>query len=65
MLASKAALATRVDALREDDGSVDLGATHRVKLESMLKILEEGSVCRLSKTGKAKTKLKKYQSHPH
>lgn len=59
MLAAKAALATRVDALGED-GNFDLGAAHKVKLESMLKILEEGSIRRLSGTGKAKAKFEKY-----
>lgn len=59
MLAAKAALATRVDALGEDV-SFDLGAAHKAKLESMLKILEEGSIRRLSGTGKAKAKFEKY-----
>lgn len=59
MLAAKASLATRVDALGED-GGFDLGATHKAKLESMLKILEEGSIRKLSGTGKAKAKFEKY-----
>lgn len=59
MLAAKAALATRVDALGED-GNVDLGAEHRAKLEARLRILEEGNVRRISGTGKAKAKFEKY-----
>lgn len=59
MLAAKAALATRVDALGED-GGFDLGAAHKVKLEGMLKILEEGSIRKLSGTGKARAKFEKY-----
>lgn len=60
MLAAKAALATRVDALGED-GSFDLGAEHKAKLESRLRILEEGNLKRISGTGKAKAKFEKYQ----
>lgn len=59
MLAAKAALATRVDALGED-GGFDLGAEHKSKLEAILKLLEEGSIRRLSGTGKAKAKFEKY-----
>ncbi|KAJ8924669.1 hypothetical protein NQ315_000820 [Exocentrus adspersus] len=59
MLAAKAALATRVDALGED-GSFTLGAEHRAKLESRLRILEEGNIKRISGTGKAKAKFEKY-----
>ena len=43
MLAAKAALAIRVDALGEDVNS-DLGLEHRAKLESRMKMLEEGFV---------------------
>ncbi|XP_044732627.1 nucleolar protein 58 [Chrysoperla carnea] len=59
MLAAKASLATRVDALGEDV-SFDLGAEHKAKLEARLKILEEGNLRRLSGTGKAKSKFEKY-----
>lgn len=59
MLAAKAALATRVDALGED-GSFTLGAEHKAKLESRLRILEEGNIKRISGTGKAKAKFEKY-----
>ncbi|XP_053977413.1 nucleolar protein 58 [Hylaeus volcanicus] len=60
MLAAKASLATRVDALGED-GNFDLGAEHRAKLEARLRILEEGNFRRISGTGKAKAKFEKYQ----
>ncbi|XP_073968325.1 nop5 ribonucleoprotein isoform X2 [Bombus fervidus] len=59
MLAAKASLATRVDALGED-GSFDLGAEHKAKLEARLRILEEGNFRRISGTGKAKAKFEKY-----
>lgn len=61
MLAAKASLATRVDALGED-GNVDLGAEHRVKLEARLRVLEEGNLRRISGTGKVKAKFEKYHS---
>ncbi|XP_046735132.1 nucleolar protein 58 [Diprion similis] len=61
MLAAKASLATRVDALGED-GSFDLGTEHRAKLEARLRILEEGNLRRISGTGKAKAKFEKYHS---
>nr|XP_033324527.1 nucleolar protein 58 [Megalopta genalis]XP_033324528.1 nucleolar protein 58 [Megalopta genalis]XP_033324529.1 nucleolar protein 58 [Megalopta genalis] len=61
MLAAKAALATRVDALGEDT-NFDLGAQHKAKLEVRMKILEEGNLRRISGTGKAKAKFEKYQT---
>ncbi|KDR23571.1 nucleolar protein 58 [Zootermopsis nevadensis] len=61
MLAAKAALATRVDALGEDC-SLDLGAEHKVKVEARIRFLEEGNLRRISGTGKAKAKLEKYHS---
>ncbi|XP_068895154.1 nucleolar protein 58 [Tenebrio molitor] len=60
MLAAKASLATRVDALGED-GNFTLGAEHRAKLEARLRILEEGNLRRISGTAKAKAKFEKYQ----
>ncbi|XP_973420.2 nucleolar protein 58 [Tribolium castaneum] len=60
MLAAKAALATRVDALGED-GNFTLGAEHKAKLEARLRILEEGNLRRISGTAKAKAKFEKYQ----
>lgn len=59
MLAAKAALAIRVDALGED-GVIDLGAEHKAKLESRLRIIEEGNIRRISGTGKALSKFEKY-----
>ena len=61
MLAVKASLATRVDALGEG-GSFDLGAEHKAKLEARLRILEEGNFRRISGTGKAKAKFEKYHT---
>jgi len=61
MLAAKAALATRVDALGEDV-SAELGAEHRSKLESRLRMLEQGGMVRLSGTGKQKAKFDVYQN---
>ncbi|XP_057333620.1 nucleolar protein 58 [Microplitis mediator] len=62
MLANKASLATRLDALGEDDAGVKLGMEHRAKLELRLRMLEEGNVKRISGTGKAKAKFEKYHS---
>lgn len=45
MLAAKAALAIRFDALGEDS-SITLGTEHKVKLEARLRFLEEGSLRR-------------------
>ncbi|XP_045761265.1 nucleolar protein 58 [Maniola jurtina] len=61
MLAAKAALATRLDALG-DDVSFELGAGHKVKLENKLRLMEEGNLRRISGTGKAKGKFEKYHS---
>ncbi|XP_066581698.1 nucleolar protein 58 [Prorops nasuta] len=61
MLAAKASLATRVDALGEDV-DFDLGAEHKAKLESKLRLLEEGNLRRISGTGKVKAKFEKYHS---
>ncbi|XP_076247864.1 nop5 ribonucleoprotein [Calliopsis andreniformis] len=61
MLAAKASLATRVDALGED-GNFDLGAEHKAKLEARLRVLEEGNLHRISGTGKAKAKFEKYHT---
>lgn len=60
MLAAKASLCTRLDALGEDS-TLELGAEHKVKLEARLRLLEEGNLRRLSGTGKAKSKFEKYQ----
>ncbi|XP_034471856.1 nucleolar protein 58 [Drosophila innubila] len=60
-LAAKASLATRVDAFGEE-ATFELGATHKVKLEARLRLLEEGNLRKLSGTGKAKAKFEKYQA---
>merc|ERR1712165_331540 len=61
MLAAKAALAIRVDALGED-GNTEIGIEHRAKLESRLRVLEEGGNRRISGTGKAQAKWEKYEN---
>ncbi|KAK4877296.1 hypothetical protein RN001_009802 [Aquatica leii] len=61
MLAAKAALATRYDALGDDGNNFELGAEHKAKLEARLRILEEGNLKKISGTGKAKAKFEKYQ----
>ena len=43
MLAAKASLAIRVDALGEDTGS-EMGIEHRAKLEARLRQMEDGQV---------------------
>lgn len=60
MLAAKASLATRFDALGEGKPSIDLGTEHRAKLEARLRVLEEGNLRRISGTAKAKSKFEKY-----
>jgi nucleolar protein 58 len=59
-LAAKASLATRLDAFGEDS-TFDLGTEHRARLETRLRILEEGSMKKLSGTGKVKVKFEKHQ----
>lgn len=61
MLAAKASLATRVDALG-DTTNFDLGTEHKVKLEARLRQLEAGNIRRISGTTKAKAKFEKYHS---
>ncbi|OTF73712.1 hypothetical protein BLA29_011657 [Euroglyphus maynei] len=51
MLAAKASLAIRVDALGEESSN-ELGLQNRAKLETQLKFLEEGNIRRISGTGK-------------
>lgn len=58
-LAAKASLASRVDAFGEE-ANFDLGTEHRSRLETRLRILEDGNLRKLSGTGKAKAKLEKY-----
>lgn len=60
-LAAKASLATRVDAFGEE-ATFDLGTEHRARLETRLRILEEGNMKKLSGTGKVKAKFEKYHA---
>lgn len=48
-----------MDAFGEDT-KFELGIEHKAKLETRLRLLEEGNLRRLSGTGKAKAKLEKY-----
>lgn len=61
MLAGKAALACRVDALGEDTSN-ELGIEHRAKLEIRLKELEEGTIRRISGTGRQMARNERYES---
>jgi len=60
-LAAKASLATRVDAFGEE-ATFDLGTEHRARLETRLRILEEGGLKKISGTGKVKAKFEKYHA---
>nr|XP_020441751.1 nucleolar protein 58 [Monopterus albus] len=60
MLAAKAALAIRYDALGEDTNA-EMGAENRAKLEARLHQLEEKGIRRISGTGKAMAKADKYK----
>ncbi|CAF0777660.1 unnamed protein product [Brachionus calyciflorus] len=59
MLAAKAALAIRVDALGEDNNS-NMGIEQRAVLEKRLQQLEQGIIKKVSGTGKQKAKFEKY-----
>lgn len=59
-LAAKASLATRVDAFG-DDVTMQLGIDHRAKLETRLRMLEQGNSTRLSGV-RAKAKLQKFHA---
>ena len=61
MLAAKASLCTRVDALGEEC-SFEMGAEHKVKLEARLRLLEEGNIRKLSGTAKAKATFEKFHA---
>ncbi|XP_012536804.1 nucleolar protein 58 [Monomorium pharaonis] len=68
MLAAKASLATRFDALRDTTENlgpnldINLGMEHRATLERRLKLLEEGNIRRISGTARAKATFEKYHS---
>ncbi|XP_025196168.1 nucleolar protein 58 [Melanaphis sacchari] len=62
MLAAKVALAARFDAFGESETiNLDLGTNHLANLEYKLRLMEEGSMTRISGTAKAKAKFEKYQ----
>jgi nucleolar protein 58 len=67
MLAAKAALAARIDALTESNSdlynSSEFGIEHKARLEQRLRMLEEGNQRRISGTAKAKAKFEKYYSN--
>merc|ERR1711994_418274 len=62
MLAAKAALACRVDALGEDaEATAELGMEQRMKIESRIRQLEGGQSYKISGTGKQAAKFDKYE----
>ncbi|KAG0423594.1 hypothetical protein HPB47_000633 [Ixodes persulcatus] len=62
MLAAKASLATRVDALGEDGVGTELGVEHRAKLESRMRVLEEGGGNRrISGLGRGRAAQDRYE----
>merc|ERR1712173_323618 len=61
MLAAKASLACRVDALGEETNT-DLGIEHRAKVESRIRQLEGGAVTKISGTAKQGAKFDKYEA---
>ena len=61
MLAAKASLATRVDALGEET-TTELGTEHRAKLEARLKYLEDAGVRAISGSGKKRAKIEKWEN---
>merc|ERR1719445_2361187 len=61
MLAAKASLACRVDALGEETNP-DLGIEHRAKVESRIRQLEGGQVAQISGSAKKSAKFDKYEA---
>ncbi len=61
MLAAKASLAIRVDALGEDN-DVEIGIQSRAKIEARLRQLESGTMHRISGTAKGKARADKYEN---
>merc|ERR1739838_458561 len=61
MLAAKASLACRVDALGEETNT-DLGIEHRAKVESRIRQLEGGEITKISATAKLSAKFDKYEN---
>lgn len=62
MLAAKAALATRVDALGDEPTNA-LGTEHRAKLETRLKLLEDNKLRVINGTGKKRPKQEPTSEH--
>jgi len=63
MLAAKASLACRVDALGEDaESSAELGMEQRMKVEARIRQLEGGHTYKISGTGKQAAKFDKYEN---
>jgi len=60
MLATKAALASRVDALGEEN-TCDMGIEHRERLEARIRALETGEVHKISGLGKHTAKFQKHK----
>ena len=61
MLAAKASLCARVDALGEETTS-DIGTESKAKIESKLRQCEEGQLKRISGTGKTQARTQKYEA---
>merc|ERR1712098_525290 len=61
MLAAKAAIATRVDALGEETNT-DLGIEHRAKVESRIRQLEGGATTKISGSAKKSAQFDKYEN---
>ncbi|XP_071791317.1 nucleolar protein 58-like [Asterias amurensis] len=61
MLAAKASLAIRVDALGEDN-DLEIGIQSRAKIEARLRQLESGMTYRISGTAKGKARADKYEN---
>ena len=63
MLAAKAALACRVDALGEDaESSAEMGMDQRMKIEARIRQLEGGHTYKISGTAKQAAKFDKYEN---
>lgn len=63
MLAAKAAIATRCDALGEGEQSTNVGTDGRTRVELRLKTLESGHLRKISGTGKKQSTTEKYDAH--
>ena len=61
MLAAKASLACRVDALGEETNT-DLGIEHRAKVETRIRQLEGGQVSQISGSAKKSAKFDKFEA---